>query len=128
MRRALRSRKPHPARKSGLSHRSRRSSPINTLGIERAFADVASKEFHGARAHLRAAAEHLTAGHSSDCIRESIHAVESVARSLAGAPSLAAALQHLEASAKVHPALKKGFGALYGFTSDEKGIRPPVTG
>jgi hypothetical protein len=29
----------------------------------------------------------------------------------------------LEKSVRIHPALGKGFGSLYGFTSDEKGIR-----
>jgi hypothetical protein len=27
---------------------------------------------------------------------------------------------------RVHPALRNGFGNLYGFTSDEKGIRHPL--
>jgi hypothetical protein len=51
--------------------------------LKRAFADLAATEFHGARAHLRKAAEGLTAAKYSDSIRESIHAVESVARTLA---------------------------------------------
>ena len=46
--------------------------------LEQAFADLAAAEFHGARAHLRSAAEQLTAGRWADSIRESIHAVESV--------------------------------------------------
>jgi hypothetical protein len=47
-----------------------------------AFSDLAASEFHGGRAHLRKAAQLLTAGKSADSIRESIHAVESVARRL----------------------------------------------
>jgi hypothetical protein len=50
--------------------------------LERAFADLAATEFHGARAHLRNAAELLTAGKWADSIRESIHSVASVARVL----------------------------------------------
>jgi hypothetical protein len=50
--------------------------------IKRAYADLAAAEFHGARAHLRNAAELLTTGKWADSIRESIHAVESVARLL----------------------------------------------
>jgi hypothetical protein len=44
------------------------------------------------------------------------------------APSgdFAKALARLEASAKIHGALKSGFGSIYGFTSDEKGIRHPL--
>ena len=44
--------------------------------IERAFVDLAATEFHGARQHLRNAAQKLTAGEIADSIRESIHAVE----------------------------------------------------
>ena len=62
-------------------------------------------------------------GHSTRFIRESIHAVESIARTMTGADTLAGALQKLEGRVSVHPALKRGFQALYGYTSDEDGIR-----
>jgi hypothetical protein len=94
--------------------------------LNRAFADLAASEFQGARAHLQNAAQLLTAGKSADSIRESIHAVESVARTIAGTSSLAGALQRLESKRHIHAALKRGFTALYGFTSDEKGIRHPL--
>jgi hypothetical protein len=99
-------------------------SEVERETLERAFADVASTEFNGARAHLRKAGEELTAGHCAESIRESIHAVESVARVLEPtARTLDPALGKLEKVIKVHPALGAGFGKLYGFTSDEKGIR-----
>jgi hypothetical protein len=89
-----------------------------------AFADVAATEFRGARAHLREAGSELTAGNYGPSIRESIHAVEAVARVLEpGAQTLGPALSKLEKSVRVHPALRNGFGNLYGFTSDERGIR-----
>lgn len=92
--------------------------------LARAFADVGTSEFHGARAHLRNAASELTAGNYGPSIRESIHAVEAVARVLEpGAQTLGPALSKLGKSVRIHPALGKGFGSLYGFTSDEKGIR-----
>ena len=92
--------------------------------LVRAFADVAASEFHGARVHLRNAGSELTAGNYGPSIRESIHAVEAVARVLEpGANTLAPALSKLEKSLRIHPALRNGFGNLYGFTSDEKGIR-----
>jgi predicted metal-binding protein len=92
--------------------------------LVRAFADVAASEFHGARVHLRNAGFELTAGHYGPSIRESIHAVEAVARVLEpGANTLAPALSKLEKSIRIHHALRNGFGSLYGFTSDEKGIR-----
>ena len=94
--------------------------------LKRAFADLAATEFHGARAHLRNAAELLTAGRWADSIRESIHSVESVARVLEPTGDFSKALARLEASAKIHGAMKAGFGSLYGYTSDEKGIRHPL--
>jgi hypothetical protein len=92
--------------------------------LARAFADVAASEFHGARAHLRNAGSELTAGNYGPSIRESIYAVEAVARALEpAAQTLGPALSKLEKSVRVHPALRNGFANLYGFTSDEKGIR-----
>jgi hypothetical protein len=94
--------------------------------LVRAFADLEKSEFSGAREHLRKAAEELTAGRNADSIRESVQAVESVARSIIGKPSLSDALAEIEKTHKLHGALKKGFGSLYGFTSDEQGIRHPL--
>jgi hypothetical protein len=92
--------------------------------LARAFADVAASEFHGARSHLRNAGSELTAGNYGPSIRESIHAVEAVACVLEpGAGTLGKALSMLEKSMRIHPALAKGFRNLYGFTSEQKGIR-----
>jgi hypothetical protein len=91
--------------------------------INQAFADVAKSEFHGARAHLRKAAEELTSGRHADSIRESIHAVESVAKVLEPQADLSKALTKLEKSAAIHGAMKAGFLAIYGYTSNEQGIR-----
>jgi hypothetical protein len=93
--------------------------------LQRAFNDLAATEFHGARKHLRTAAEELTAGHA-DSIRESIHAVESVVRILEPDGEFSRALAKLESKATIHGAMKIGFKALYGFTSDENGIRHPL--
>jgi hypothetical protein len=92
--------------------------------LKRAFADIATSEFHGARAHLRTAGSKLTEGDYPGSIRESIHAVEAVARTLEpSANTLPPALAKLEGSVRMHGALRAGFNSLYGFTSDEKGIR-----
>jgi hypothetical protein len=94
--------------------------------LKKAFADLAATEFHGARAHLRKAAEELTAGRYADSIRESIHSVEATARVLEPkANALNSALDRLESKAKIHNKLKHGFTNLYGYTSDERGIRHP---
>jgi hypothetical protein len=95
--------------------------------FRQAFANVSASEFRGARAHLREAGSKLTAGDFPGSIRESIHAVEAIARTLEpGANTLDPALKKLQSSARNHPALGRGFGNLYGFTSDEKGIRHPL--
>jgi hypothetical protein len=92
--------------------------------IVRAFADLATNQFNGARAHLRNAASHLTSGAYADSVRESIHAVEAVGRTLdPTADVLSKALAKLEQKISIHPAMKKGFTSLYAYTSDEKGIR-----
>ena len=101
------------------------SEPDQT-NIERAFANLNEIEFHGARQHLRNAADALTLGNFADSVRESIHSVESIARTLEPSAELSKALAKLENSAKIHGALKKGFASIYGYTSDEKGIRHPM--
>lgn len=97
--------------------------------IERALVDLAASELGGARAHLRNAASELTNGNWAASVRDSIHAVESVARSLEPrANTLGPALSHLEKTIRLHSALKSGFGSLYGYTSDEKGVRHAMLG
>jgi hypothetical protein len=91
--------------------------------IKRALADLSETEFKGAKAHLINAGAELTAGEFSASIRESIHAVESVARMLSTSGSLSDALAKLEKHSAIHGGLKSGFNAIYGYTSDEKGIR-----
>ena len=57
--------------------------------------------------------------------RESIHAVESVARQIApDAKTLGEALQALKTRGLFnHPAVQPGISSLYGYTNDEQGIR-----
>lgn len=58
-------------------------------------------------------------------IKESISAVESIARVVSGSQkaTLGDALKAIEKRGQLHPALKEGFLKLYGYTSDEQGIR-----
>ena len=91
--------------------------------LEAALIDLSTSEFYGARAHLKAAAAALTSGDYADSVRESIHAVKSVARCLEPSGKLSNALARLEKSASIHGGLKNGFLAIYGYASDEKGIR-----
>ncbi len=102
------------------------SSEVERATLERAFVDIAATEFQGARSHLHTAGSDLTSGSYASSIRESIHAVESVARTLAPSGELSGALAKLEKSFGIHGALKKGFLSIYGYTSDENGIRHPL--
>ena len=77
------------------------------------------------RQHLQLAAENINKQDWAGSVRESIHAVESVARQIAPrAKTLGDALRVLEKERLLgHPALRDGFSKIYGYTNDEQGIR-----
>ena len=79
----------------------------------------------GSAAHLTKASDCINGKDWAGSIRESIHAVESVARRLdpKASATLVPALASLEKGNALHPALKEAFSKLYGYTSDEQGIR-----
>lgn len=92
--------------------------------IVRAFSDLGQTEYGGARSHLRDAGTALTKGNWADAVRESIHAVESVAKVIQpGSSTLSDALKKLRASGHMNPNLFRGLDALYNYSSDENGIR-----
>lgn len=79
-------------------------------------------------AHLKRALQLLADRENPDyrnSIKESISAVESMAKIVVNNPkaTLGAALKALEKKGQMHSALKDGFLKLYGYTSDEDGIR-----
>ena len=81
----------------------------------------------GSAEHLRNACDCVNKGDWAGSIRESIHMVESVARMLApGAKTLKPALASAKERGGLHPALKDGFNKLYGYTSNEQGVRHPL--
>lgn len=85
-------------------------------------------ELPGVRRHLEASLRLLSNRDSPDyrnSIKESISAVESMARLISGKrrATLGDALGVLERRTELHPALKQGFAKLYGYTNDEDGIR-----
>lgn len=89
---------------------------------------LADSRFAGVAAHLQRALELYANRESPDyrnSIKESISAVESMARIVAENPkaTLSDALKALEKHGALHPALKEGFMKLYAYTSDEGGIR-----
>jgi len=85
-------------------------------------------KYEGVNAHLKSALSLLSDRKNPDyrnSIKESISAVESMARIITNDSSatLGQALKVLQKDGKLHPALKNGFSSLYGYASDENGIR-----
>ncbi|MCY4174465.1 MAG: hypothetical protein OXF25_10515 [Cyanobacteria bacterium MAG CAR3_bin_5] len=93
---------------------------------QQAIETVRQGRMDAAATHLRQAAEHINIGQYADSVADSIHAVESVARTIDPnhGDSLGKALNSLEDEGHLkHKALKQAFMKLYGYTSDEQGIR-----
>ena len=90
-----------------------------------AFQVLASGPFEGARSHLHESARCINKGDPAGSVRESIHAVESVARRLDAnaTTSLKPALDALNKKVVLHHAFRKGIENLYGYTNDNPGIR-----
>lgn len=84
----------------------------------------------GSATHLRNASARINEGDWAGSVRESTHAVESVARQLdpKAARTLGPALKSMEDRRALHPALRTAFDKLYGYTSDEQGIRHALLG
>lgn len=101
---------------------------VETGEIESAL-DTASKyKFKGVRAHLETALDKLSDRENPDyrnSIKESISAVESacIIISKDTRATLGQALKLIEDKVGLHPALKSGFSSIYGYTSNEGGIR-----
>jgi hypothetical protein len=91
--------------------------------IQRAFSDLEKEELHGARSHLKSAGSHLTGRDYAASIRDSIHAVESAVCAITGSKDFTKALNLLKEDAPIHGALKSAILSIYGYTSDERGIR-----
>ncbi len=100
--------------------------PEERESFEKAFAVLKSGPFEGARLHLHKSAKCINEADHAGSVRESIHAVESIARRLdpKAANSLKKALKALQQhNVALHDAFKDGIEKLYGYTSDEEGIR-----
>lgn len=76
-----------------------------------------------AATHIVNAGAELRRGNWPASVRESIHAVESIAVQLTGKGTLGDALNVLERRGHLHGSLKAAFAKLYGYTSDEEGVR-----
>ena len=90
-----------------------------------ALQDLERAGLGGAAKHLREAGQRIIGQDWPGSVRESIHAVESVAKRIApgNAGTLGKVLTVLEGKGGLHGALKAGLSSLYGYTSDEPGVR-----
>jgi hypothetical protein len=100
--------------------------PITSDDEIQSIEDAIAGPFTGASKHLATALSLFSDRKTPDyrnSIKESISAVEAMARILTGddKATLGEALKKLDAN--MHPALHKSLNALYGYTSDEGGIR-----
>ena len=82
--------------------------------------------------HLKDALDKLSNKNNPDyrnSIKEAISAVECIAKIISGGAkdSLGEALKKINTKIKIHPSLVAGFGKIYGYTSDEGGIRHSLT-
>jgi hypothetical protein len=85
-------------------------------------------QYPGVKGHLETALGFLADRKNPDyrnSIKESISAVESIARHITGdsAATLGQAIKVLEKKHNLHEGLKRAFSALYGYTNDADGIR-----
>jgi hypothetical protein len=91
-------------------------------------ATSSANRFGAAREHLRTAIDLFAKKPHPDyrnSIKEAISAVESAARIISGNPkaTLGDALKAINDKMPLHPALREAMNRLYGYTSDEGGIR-----
>ncbi len=89
---------------------------------------LTGKRFPAVSSHLQRALTLMSDRKNPDyrnSIKESISAIESIVKEITGKPkaTLGEALKVLEVPNKIHPSLKESFSKLYGYTSDEGGIR-----
>ena len=102
------------------------TSKVEISEIEQAV--VSTDKYQSVNTHLNEALKMLADKEKPNyrnSIKESISAVEAMCKIFTNNPktTLGDALTKLEKENGLHPALKKSFSSLYGYTSDEGGIR-----
>lgn len=99
--------------------------------IDEAASVAHQRGMQGAATHIQAAVAALSqkpTPNYRNAVAESIHAVESVAKQIAGedATTLDPALKALAVKSGIHGALQSAFSKMYGYTSDADGIRHAI--
>jgi hypothetical protein len=98
------------------------------LEVEKAISESAENSFKGVNIHLTDALAKISDKKNPDyrnSIKESISAVESICQQITGETKdeLGKAIKKLKTLLPIHGALEQGFIKLYGWTSDEDGVR-----
>ena len=101
------------------------TTPEQGQSIVDAVQELNAAGLDGARQHLIQSSAFINQGEWAQSVHQSISAVESVARQIApGTNTLGDALKQLKKQGLLeHPALHQGLEKLYGYTSDEQGVR-----
>ncbi|SCW76969.1 hypothetical protein SAMN02927900_04743 [Rhizobium mongolense subsp. loessense] len=100
------------------------ASPEEGQAIIQAVEKASALGLDGVRSHLTKASTHLTAGSFADSVRESIHAVEAIVFNKTGITgSFSAAIRELNKASPMHDAFREALVKLYGYTSNEQGVR-----
>ena len=104
------------------------TSKVEVAEIEQALETTGKYNLTGVNRHFESALEKLSDRKNPDyrnSIKESISAVESISIIIAKDPkvTLGQALKKIKDKIGLHAALERGFSAIYGYTSDEGGIR-----
>jgi hypothetical protein len=101
---------------------------VEVAAVNEALETAEKHSLKGVKHHLESALEKFSDKKNPDyrnSIKESISAVESVCKVIAGdrKATLVKALQKVKGKVGLHPRLEKGFSAIYEYTSDAGGIR-----
>ena len=107
------------------------TNPDEIKSVSSAIEAADAQQLYGTKKHLETAIVLISQKPAPDhcnSIKESISAVESLAKQLTGEASggLEKALAKLDSIVKFHGGFKAGLLSLYGYTSDEDGIRHAI--
>ena len=101
-----------------------RATEAEGIALAKSLDNLKEAGFAPARECLRDAIMKLNQRAYADSVKKSIDAVESMVRKITEKNSVGAALSNLESQGvHIHKALQEGFKKLYGYTSDEQGVR-----
>lgn len=107
------------------------SEPVELEEVQKAATQLRGAGLDGARKHIQTALDLFSKRPTPDyrnAVKEAISAIESIAKQVGAqkGDGLTPALRALEEKAGLHGALRSAFEKLYGYTSDESGIRHAI--